>query len=210
MNRMAKPLHFGVFMLTTFLAAPAAVPEVVPEATDGQFCTTCHGSEGQGNEMVNAPRIAGMERWYLERQMNLFREGLRGTHPEDLQGMEMQPQAAILSDEMLEQALDRVESWPYEPAPVTLEDGDASAGEQVYQSCATCHGAEAGGNETMNAPALVGQNDWYLVTQLENFREGYRGYDSEDTAGNQMRVMVQNLSDEDIRDVVAYINTLGR
>ena len=63
----------------------------------------------------------------------------------------------------------------------------------------------------MNAPALAGQNDWYLVQQLKNFKAGYRGYDNADTYGNQMRMMAQSLSGEQaIIDVVSYINTLGR
>ncbi len=208
---LAKSIRLCALTVTCLAWVPAGQAEVVPEATDGEYCTTCHGTQGQGNVMINAPRLAGMERWYLERQMELFQQGLRGTHPQDLQGQEMQPAAAILDDAEIAAALDRVESWPdEEPAPITLEDGDPQAGEQVYQSCAACHGAQGQGNETMNGPALAGQNDWYLVTQLENFRDGYRGYDSEDTTGNQMRVMAENLSDEDITNVVAYINTLGR
>ncbi|MGM0633587.1 MAG: c-type cytochrome [Pseudomonadota bacterium] len=191
-------------------AAPVSA-EVVPEATDGFYCTTCHGSEGQGNVAIDAPRIAGMERWYLERQMNLFRDGLRGTHPEDLPGQEMQPMAAILDDEKLEQVLDWVDEWDYVPAEPTLTDGDVRNGRSLYQSCVACHGAEGEGREMMNSPALAGQNDWYLVQQLKNFKAGYRGYDNADTYGSQMRMMAQQLNDEQaMRDVVSYINTLGR
>lgn len=63
----------------------------------------------------------------------------------------------------------------------------------------------------MNAPALQGQNDWYLVTQLKNFKAGYRGAHPEDSYGMQMRAMSAMLPDEQaIIDVVSYINTLGR
>lgn len=198
--------------LTAGLLGTAPVSaEVVPEATDGFYCTTCHGTEGQGNVAIDAPRIAGMERWYLERQMNLFRDELRGTHPEDLPGQEMQPMAAILDDEKLEQVLDWVGEWDYVAAEPTLTEGDARNGRSLYQSCVACHGAAGEGREMMNAPALAGQNDWYLVQQLKNFKAGYRGYDNADTYGNQMRMMAQPLSGEqDIIDVVSYINTLGR
>ena len=61
----------------------------------------------------------------------------------------------------------------------------------------------------MGAPALAGQNDWYLVTQLSNFVTGYRGLHEDDRYGQQMAAMVGALTDESaIRDVVAYINFL--
>jgi len=200
----------GLFTLGLIATLPVSA-EVVPEATDGLYCTTCHGTEGQGNVAIDAPRIAGMERWYLERQMNLFRDGLRGTHPEDLKGQEMQPMAAILDDQKLEQVLDWVGEWEYVAAEPTITGGNARNGRSLFRSCASCHGNEAEGREQMNAPALAGQNDWYLVQQLKNFKAGYRGYENADTYGNQMRLMAQQLADEQaILDVVSYINTLGR
>jgi len=174
-----------------------------------RYCLTCHGTDGAGNLAIDAPRLAGMERWYLKRQMELFRDGLRGTHPEDLSGREMQPMA-VMTDAQLEDILDWVETWEYIPAEITIE-GNVERGRQLYRSCATCHGADAEGIEAMNAPALAGQNDWYMVTQLKNFKAGYRGSDPADVYGTQMRVMTAPLADEQaIRDVVSYINTLGR
>ena len=205
-----RMLCLGALSAGLLSAAPVSA-EVVPEATDGFYCTTCHGSEGQGNVAIDAPRIAGMEPWYLERQMDLFRDGLRGTHPEDLTGQEMQPMAAILDDEKLEQVMAWVAEWDYVAAEPTLTDGNARNGRSLYQSCVACHGAEGEGREMMNAPALAGQNDWYLVQQLKNFKAGYRGYDRADTYGSQMRMMAQQLTDEQAMiDVVSYINTLGR
>ena len=61
----------------------------------------------------------------------------------------------------------------------------------------------------MNAPALAGQSDWYLVTQLRNFREEIRGAHPMDLYGDQMMMLADVLAtDEDINDVVAYLNTL--
>jgi cytochrome c oxidase subunit 2 len=61
----------------------------------------------------------------------------------------------------------------------------------------------------MNAPALAGQADFYLVTQLKNFKTGVRGAHAEDVFGKQMAPMAMMLPDETaINNVVAYINTL--
>jgi cytochrome c553 len=199
-------LALGAALCTSVQAATVDGVEV-----SDRFCLTCHGTDGQGNEGIDAPRIAGMERWYLKRQLELFRDGLRGTHPQDIPGMEMQPMAVILTDESITDILDWIETWEYIPAEITLTGGDAARGQTLYQPCAACHGVNGEGNEALNSPALAGQNDWYLMNQLVNFKEGYRGYDSRDRVGSQMRMMGQTVPDRDaMRDIVTYINTLGR
>ena len=82
-------------------------------------------------------------------------------------------------------------------------------GEQYYAVCATCHGQDGAGNEVMNAPPLVGSSDWYLMTQLMNFKAGIRGADPRDATGMQMRGMSYTLPDDQaILDVIAYIQSL--
>ena len=79
-----------------------------------------------------------------------------------------------------------------------------------YGTCAVCHGAAAKGNEALGGPALAGMNDWYLTTQLRNFRNGSRGSHLEDIRGIQMRAASQILPDDAaIADVVAYIASLA-
>lgn len=180
------------------------------EPFNDRYCTTCHGTDGRGNFGVQAPRLAGMEPWYLRRQLENFRAGIRGTHPDDIEGIAMRPMATKLSDESIDDLVEWVGSWEYLPAEITIS-GDADAGSQIYAQCATCHGLDASGNEALGAPALRGQNDWYLVTQLKNFKQGWRGSHAQDTYGQQMRAMSMPLADEAaIRNVVSYINTLGR
>ena len=180
------------------------------EPYDDRYCTTCHGADGRGNFGVQAPRLAGMEPWYLKRQLENFRAGIRGAHLKDTEGMAMRPMAAQLTDEGIADVVEWVGDWNYIPAQMTIE-GDSAAGKQLYLQCATCHGDEAQGNETLGAPALRGQNDWYLVTQLKNFKKGWRGSESLDHYGQQMMPMAQILTDDDsINNVVSHINTLGK
>lgn len=201
----------SILIVLVFLFAPTwlAAADEGREPFNDRYCTTCHGSDGKGNEGVQAPRLAGMESWYLKRQLENFRAGIRGTHPQDIEGIAMQPMAARLSDESIADIIDWVSGWPYKPAEVTIS-GNENTGRQRYSSCATCHGDRAQGNEALGAPALAGQNDWYLVTQLKNFMAGYRGHHPDDVYGQQMRTMVQTLGDENgVIDVVSYINTLA-
>ncbi len=202
--------YVKVFVSTLLISAStwSVAAEEGREPYNDRYCTTCHGTDGQGNEGVQAPRLAGMENWYLKRQLENFRAGIRGTHPQDREGIAMQPMAN-LTDESIDDIIDWVGSWTYKPAEITVQ-GDVDAGARLYTACAACHGADASGNEAMGAPALVGQNDWYLVTQLKNYLAGYRGHHADDTFGQQMRVMVQPLANETgILNVVSYINSLA-
>jgi cytochrome c553 len=202
----ATTLFLSVLCGETTLAAEGDVG--VAAAMDDRYCTTCHGVEGLGNIAIEAPRLAGMEAWYLKRQLENFRAGIRGTHGEDLQGNAMRPMAAKLSDESIADIVDWIGDWEYVPAEATIE-GNVRQGRTAFQACAACHGANAQGNEALGAPALAGQNDWYLLTQLRNFRAGFRGSHQEDTFGSQMVTMSKTLRDDQaVINVVSYINTL--
>jgi cytochrome c553 len=63
----------------------------------------------------------------------------------------------------------------------------AATGQQLYGSCAACHGMRGEGNVALGAPAIAGQHEPYLKRQLENFRAGLRGTHKADVHGAQMR-----------------------
>ena len=92
---------------------------------------------------------------------------------------------------------------------VVLADGDVEKGKALYNICAACHGANGEGTAALNAPANAGQDPWYMIRQLKNFKAGIRGAHPDDTFGAQMRPMAMVLAgDQDIADVVAYITSL--
>lgn len=71
-------------------------------AGDNQFhlvCAACHGENGQGNPDVKAPRLAGIDDWYLATQLRKFKSGVRGNNPKDLEGRLMRPMARGLATE---------------------------------------------------------------------------------------------------------------
>ena len=208
---MKKLIAITMLMLSAaYNIASQAADVGLPAATDDRYCMTCHGIDGRGNIGIVAPRLAGMEDWYLKRQLENFREGIRGTHADDEHGLAMQPMAAKLSDASIADIVSWVGSWEYIPTELTVA-GNVNQGRTAYQVCATCHGANAEGKEAMGAPALAGQNDWYLITQLRNFRAGIRGSHRDDSFGAQMATMVGSLTDDQaIINVVSYINTLQK
>ena len=80
--------------------APATIEGDAAAGADAYgVCAYCHGAEGQGIRAMNAPRLAGMTDWYLERQLHNFRDGIRGSHPSDYYGFQMGFMARSLKDE---------------------------------------------------------------------------------------------------------------
>lgn len=91
-----------------------------------------------------------------------------------------------------------------------LAAGDPEKGKTLYATCGACHGPNAEGMEALNAPKLAGQEPWYLIRQLQNFKNGIRGNNPRDTYGMQMAPMAQILpNDQAMEDVAAYIESLG-
>ena len=179
------------------------------DAAPHDYCLVCHGAYGQGNHAIGAPQIAGMPGWYLRRQLEGFRSGARGAHAEDSNGVTMRPMATALADEdTMRRVIDTVAAMPSQSVQPTL-DGDRARGATLYLACAACHGNAAAGIAALATPPLRALNDWYMVTQLTNYRAGHRGYTANDIFGAQMRAASALLnSEEDIRAVVTYISSM--
>lgn len=62
-------------------------------------CAACHQADGKGNEALNAPPIAHVDDWYALTQLKNFKDGVRGAHPDDVEGAQMAPMAKTLADE---------------------------------------------------------------------------------------------------------------
>jgi cytochrome c oxidase subunit 2 len=174
-------------------------------------CVPCHGANGGGNHELGAPAIAGLPQWYVETQLTNFQKGMRGNHPDDLEGARMRPMAKTLHRKGdVESVAEYVARLPVVTQPATL-GGDPVAGEAAFALCATCHGTDAKGIKDMGAPTLAGQSDWYMYAQLQKFKNGMRGAHPEDAMGAQMAAMSQTLADTTaMLDVVSYVRKLTR
>jgi cytochrome c oxidase subunit 2 len=173
-------------------------------------CSACHGAQGEGNQVLNAPKLAGQEPWYIKAQLDLYKSGARGSHKDDLYGLQMAPMAATLvNDAAVDNVIAYLATLPDTPAPQTVQ-GDAKHGKKLYETCAACHGRNGQGIWSLNAPRQAGMSDWYLAAQLNNFKAGIRGEHPRDPYGLQMALMADTLkTDNAVDDVVAYINTLS-
>jgi cytochrome c553 len=94
-----------------------------------------------------------------------------------------------------------------EKPPVPAAKPDPAKGEALYNSgdasrniiaCVSCHGAAGNSTITVN-PRLAGQHASYLVKQLKDFSSPTR-------ANAVMSLMAKSLSDEDMKNLAAYLS----
>lgn len=83
-------------LATTVSAMDDFVPESTQKGNPEQGrdyyyhqCGACHGQAAQGNVALQAPKLAGLDDWYIDAQLDKFREGIRGTHQDDKLGAQM-------------------------------------------------------------------------------------------------------------------------
>jgi cytochrome c oxidase subunit 2 len=86
---------------------PSSTNEVTIEGGDieqgknyyNMICGACHGTGAVGIKALFSPRLVGLQDWYLERQLNNFRAGIRGKEAGDTYGAQMQQIAEAIPDD---------------------------------------------------------------------------------------------------------------
>lgn len=219
MTGFTKPVstaHIRAAACAAILAVAAGC-QAAPGMARGEAlfdtCSPCHGKDGAGNETLGAPALAGATDVYLASQLSRFREGVRGYHHEDVEGLKMRPMSrALLGEEDLSSIVEFLTSLPIVDPPATRE-GDAEAGEVDYDAlCSNCHGIDGRGVDAVpDAPSLLHLNDWYIHSSMRKYRDGVRGARPGDASGATMRAsVVSGWPDERIDNVTAYIATMPR
>lgn len=195
--------------LLLFLALFSAPAMANGEAQYQQFCSSCHGATAAGNDALGSPALAAQDADYLVRQYNNFANGIRGTDAKDSFGQQMAAMSKVLADEAAVRAVaDYLSALPVSKAVTAA--GDAKNGFKYYQTCGSCHGANAQGNPALSAPSLLGLSEAYMKRQHDNFNAGLRGTHKDDRLGKQMKMMAGTMRDEKVlQDVLAYITSLG-
>ncbi len=187
-------------MAATVVEPPASVKKIIEER-----CKLCHGRDGEASNAIY-PRLAGQNRAYLEKQLRLFRSGVRKS---DI----MNEQAARLTDAEIAALATWFSSRPplSHRAPRTPKKkllirmgeyyfryGDGFAD---IPACRECHGEDARGSETL--PRLAGQHRKYIVNQLLAFQSGERRTDNA-----IMRHIARNLPRLAMEGVALYLSAL--
>ncbi|MFW0755716.1 c-type cytochrome [Pseudomonas sp. H11T01] len=203
---MNKMNSFALLILAPLATQAAEAPAAALSAT----CAVCHGVEGQGNQTLGAPRLAGQSEQYLARQLMNFKAGRRGYTQQDQAGQSMRAITMSLSEEQLSSLAAHYAGLQLAKAPQP-NSATAKAGAPRYQdTCAACHGQFAQGYSHLQAPNLRILDGWYIDQQLNSYAQGWRGADEySDIQGKWMRAIATQINNEERQAVVDFIETLG-
>ena len=89
-------------LITTELPSAWPAATITGDASRGEdyyvnICSACHSGNGQGNDALGAPALAGLNDWYLQSSYQSYLTGIRGTHPDDFYGAQMARLAPALA-----------------------------------------------------------------------------------------------------------------
>ena len=199
--------------LTKLLLAVSVLS--APSLADDAYqmhCASCHGATGEGNMSLGAPNLTLFSSAYLERQLRGFREGWRDTT--DPFTRTMSAAVGALDAGVVAEALLAIDRLPdsREISVAKLLAGDTDRGADLYTAyCGACHGTNAGGNDALGAPSLLGLDAHYLARQYRHFSDGRRGFHANDRYGKQMNRLSRSLKDASlIDDISAYVAQLSQ
>jgi cytochrome c553 len=160
-----------------------------------QVCSTCHGIDGQS---VNTlfPKLAGQQKDYILAQLEAIQS--RDRYSDHTRQFMWGPGRYLTAKQRGEIA-DYFSSLPAMKAgrarPPASDRGQIIYTQGIPEagtdSCASCHGDKGQGDA--NVPRLAGQHQYYLKSR----------------ARNAMALILANVSDADIAEVSAYLESIG-
>ena len=82
-------------------------------------------------------------------------------------------------------------------------EGDKAVGRTLVYTCAGCHGVPGYSNAYPDypVPKIAGQNEQYIINALNEYKSGDRTYPT-------MAAQAQSLSEQNIKDIAAYLSSL--
>ncbi|WP_146848962.1 c-type cytochrome [Brevifollis gellanilyticus] len=76
--------------------------------------------------------------------------------------------------------------------------------------CANCHGEKGEGKIEVKSPSIANEPAWYVKTQLQNFHDGKRGFNTAaDPQGALMASIAKVLTSEQIEAVAKHVESLA-
>ncbi len=182
--------------------AQTSVPPEPDIVTD--TCSVCHGDEGI-SPRARFPNLAAQTKDYLDAQLKNFRNHMRAD-PDAV--AYMWRQAGALTTSSMNEIVAYYSAVPPPKGSAGESAALVAAGKQIYEhgiqsedvpACGACHGAAGAGMAAF--PRIAGQHPEYLVAQLRAFRSKAR-----DNA--IMYANVQHMTDDQMREVAAYLASL--
>lgn len=160
-------------------------------------CFLCHGLDGMGDG-VAAPRLAGLDAGYLQKQLDDYAEQRRAdpVMSEVARWLDDEDRRAVAA--YYAGLLASATTTAAPPPPIYL----TGAPERGVTACAECHGAQGQGIGAGN-PALAGQPAAYTLDQLRRWKTGERRNDPR----RVMADAVKGLSEPEMAAIAAWLET---
>lgn len=184
-----------------------------------ELCAGCHGEFGQGSTDGEYPRLAGLDRQYLVRQLQYFKDRSRLNIPmlpyateRELPEKDVLAVSAFMSSIQLPTRLPPVDESSFDSyarlqasrrvVNIARYPGDVDAGKQLYsRECGSCHGKDGLGKPDKRAPRLVGQHSKYILRQMRLISSGKRLHDEPGDAE-----IFSQFSDAEIDNMLAWLS----
>ena len=200
LQRSLLAAAIGLMLAGPALAAePEETDEGVAKAIANSICAACHGEDG--NSMAPMfPKLAGLAREYLSKQLTEFMSGKRKN---DM----MATAIASLSPEDVASLSHYYSRLRFKP-DTSHDEKLNEEGELLFflgnettgvPACTGCHGQNGEGIATV--PRLTGQNSEYLLLQLKNFNIGIRTNDP----NRFMQTIAQRMTDQEMKAIAEYL-----
>ncbi len=176
---------FGLLSLNLYAQQTMPIPQIV-EAN----CMACHLN------VKNAPMISGQGKDFLEFELFNFRDYVRDHEimnqvMENFTNQEVKEIASYISSLSRCDAQAKVDEHP---------EADVKKGKQIFNnSCFNCHKKDT----SELGPVIHGQKTGYLEDAIKSFQSTW--YEPRPSRVN-MKKYTDLLSDQDIKDVAAYLN----
>ncbi len=148
------------------------------------FCGGCHGFHGISNDAAT-PSLAGQDAQYLLSATKAYRDGTR-------QHAVMRGFVANSGDEDIE----HIAAFYAVQKPMKAKFEKLIPVQELVELCARCHspGIES---PTLTFPKISGQNKDYLITALDEYRDGKRG-------ASMMHKIILPRSDSTIESIATW------
>ena len=209
----ATLVNIGIALVTTCAAVGAAnAADPVGDARQlsaGRslalnVCSTCHGVDGSAAG-TQFPKLAGQVSGFTALQLRNYRSGERPN-----------PIMAAVAKPLDDAQIDAVAAYYASLAPMRpdtpSDPARALAGEQIYQmgkpgapACRYCHGVDGAGLAPV-FPRLAGQHAGFVYAALQPYQHVA---DFKNPYAFVMKAVVQNLSDDDLKAVAAYVSGMS-
>jgi cytochrome c553 len=184
-----------------------ANPKVPGITLAQQVCSNCHGIDGV-SVSPNFPNLAAQQIAYFVAQLKEFKSHNR----QDPAGFEyMWGLSRSFTDEQIAALAAYYAGQPAARGTPGSDEARLKAGDGIFRQgvpgknvppCMACHGDQGQGNEAF--PRLAGQHSDYVVKQLIVFQRT-----NERPEGAIMKTVAHELTADDIRNVAAYVQSLG-